>query len=104
MEEKEIKMVQKRIICPRCKGTGTWVSSRTGVRAATVSEPLTNSSRVCPRCKGRKTVIVRITEEQDRKEKVAKAKAKAKVDTENKKAKARIDAKAKADKEAIDSN
>lgn len=39
--------------CPRCKGDGTWHSTKTGIRAKTASEPLQDSSRTCPECDGK---------------------------------------------------
>lgn len=60
----EVKMVEKEIRCPRCKGSGTFVSNKTGSRAATAGSPLTDEKRTCPKCLRRKTVTIRITEEQ----------------------------------------
>lgn len=90
-----VKMVAKKIRCPRCKGTGTFVSSRTGVRAKTASEPLADDSRPCPKCQGRKSVKIMITEEQARAEKAKKAEIR-------KEARAAIDAKARTEKAALD--
>lgn len=90
-----VKMVPKKIRCPRCNGSGTFVSSKTGVRAKTATGPLTDPSRPCPKCKGRKFVVIMITAEQDRAEKAKRAQIK-------KEAKAAIDRKAKAEKQAID--
>ena len=94
-EPEPVKMVPKRIQCPRCKGAGTFISSRTGVRAKTAFAPLTDSSRPCPKCKGRKTVVIMITEEQAIAEKAKKAQIR-------KEAKAAVDAKARTAKKAID--
>jgi len=88
-------MVDKKILCPRCDGSGTWVSSATGVRALTAGEPLEDPTRVCPKCKGEKTIIIRIPLEQDKAEKkVVKEKkitAKEKIRNEAKKKSKEID-------------
>ena len=69
MFEKKVVMVNKKIRCPRCKGSGKFVSSKTGVRAMTAGEPLTDDKRACPKCRGKKTVVIRITEDQANREK-----------------------------------
>ena len=98
-EEVKIKMVPKRVTCPRCKGDGIWHSSRTGVRVQTAGEePLVDASRKCPECKGTKKVTIMITEEQARKERAAKV-ARDKADNAAKKARATAD---KAEKAAED--
>lgn len=89
-------MVKKIITCTRCKGSGTWVSSATGVRRRTASGPLADPNTKCPRCQGTKKSHVWITEEQDRAEKAERAER-------IKKAKAQVDTKARAAKKAIDS-
>lgn len=98
-EEPEVKMVPKRITCPRCKGDGTWHSNATGVRAKTVSGPLVDASRLCPECKGTKRIIIRITDEQAKKE-LAAIRARKKAETAAKKARAAADVAAEAAKKA----
>ena len=93
--DREPKMVPKKIRCPLCKGSGTFVSPKTGVRAATAAEPLTDDSRPCVKCGGKKFVVIKITEEQaDREKKEAERKRKAKRE--------KINADAKAAREAAD--
>jgi len=90
MFKKKVKMVNKKIRCPRCKGSGTFVSNKTGVRALTAGEPLTDENRDCPKCRGDKTVVIRITEDQANREredlnrriKAKKAEIKAKADAD----------------------
>lgn len=88
-------MVPKKIRCPRCNGSGTFVSSKTGVRAKTAFGPLTDPTRPCPKCKGDKTVVIRITEEQAKAERAKKAQIR-------KEARAAIAKKAKAEMAALD--
>ena len=95
IEPEPVKMVPKWITCPRCKGTGTFVSSRTGVRAKTASGPSTDSSRPCPKCKGKQKVVIVITEKQAKAEKAERAAIR-------KEATAAIDRKARAAKAALD--
>ena len=103
VEEVKAKTYPKRIVCPRCKGTGTWVSSKTGVRALTAGdEALTDDSRPCPRCKGVKSIVIRLNEAQHCIDVEAKKKAKAEIEAEKKKAQAKIDEQAKAKKKAVD--
>ncbi len=99
----EVKTFPKRIKCPRCKGTGAWVSSRTGVRAETAGDEVAvDASKPCPRCKGERIVVIRISEEQARKEASERKQAKAKIEAEKRTAKAKIDREARAQKEAVD--
>jgi len=58
------KMVEKEVVCPRCKGDGYWHSSCTGVRAKTVSGPVIDVSKPCPQCKGDGTINILIPEKQ----------------------------------------
>ena len=95
----EVKMVPKKITCPRCEGDGKWHTTRTGVRLATrpAVEPLIDFDSRCPKCKGSKTVTIMITEEQAKNENEAKAKRK-KADNAAKQARIAAD---KAEAEAI---
>lgn len=90
-----VKMVPKKITCPRCDGDGVWHTSATGVRLATIGGPVVDTDRPCPECKGNKSIRIMITEEQDKAEKAERA-------ARNKKAKAQIDEKARAAKKEID--
>ncbi len=99
----EVKTFPKRIQCPRCKGTGTWVSSRTGVRARTAGDEVAvDSSKPCPQCKGVKSIVIRLNEAQHRIDVEAKRKAKGMIEHDKRVAKAKIDAEAKAKKKAVD--
>lgn len=89
------KMVKKIITCTRCSGSGTWFSSRTGVRKKTAVGPLADPKRTCPRCRGTGKTHVMITEEQAAAEKEATKNARHA-------AKAKIDVTATAAKKAID--
>ena len=95
VEPEPVKMVPKWITCTRCKGTGTWVSSRTGVRRKTAFGKLADPKRKCPRCRGRKTVVITITEKQAKAEKAERAAIR-------KQARDAIDRKARAAKAALD--
>lgn len=102
-EVKEVKTFPKRIQCPRCKGSGTWVSSRTGIRAQTAGDELAvDASRQCPRCKGVGTLVIRISEEQAKAEMEKRKQAKAKIESDKRVAKGKIDNQAAADKKAVD--
>lgn len=89
------KMVKKIITCTRCSGSGTWVSSRTGVRRKTATGKLADPKRACPRCQGTGKTYRMITEEQAAVEKEATKNAR-------RTAKVKIDIKATAAKKAID--
>jgi len=69
----EVKMVPKKVTCPRCLGDGIWHTTKTGRRALTTTEPTVDAARVCPKCKGKKKVTIMITKEQADAEAVAKA-------------------------------
>ena len=58
-EKKDQEVERVKVTCPRCKGDGTFHSSKTGVRAATAAdtEPVADPTRVCPRCKGKKKIM-----------------------------------------------
>ena len=85
-----VKMVPKKVVCPRCKGDGIWHSSRTGVRAATSTEPTIDATRKCPQCKGSKKVTIMITKEQAEEEADARV-ARKKADNAAKQARAAAD-------------
>ena len=106
-EEKvvEVKTFPKRIQCPRCKGDCLWHSSKTGVRARTSSDHEFKPDVFCPKCKGKGKgiVVIRISEEQAKKESAERKAAKGKIEHDKRVAKARIDAEAKEKKKALES-
>ncbi len=64
-QEPVVKMVPKKVQCPRCMGDGFWHTSRTGYRLETIGDGiLTDTSRVCQQCKGLGKITIKITEEQ----------------------------------------
>ena len=64
VKEPEKSLVPKKITCRRCDGDGIFHSSRTGIRAETTYEPMTDPSRDCPKCKGSKEETIFITHSQ----------------------------------------
>ncbi len=40
-------------VCKRCGGDGIWHSTKTGYRAKTSADPLTDPNKPCPECSGK---------------------------------------------------